>query len=280
MTQLTDRQITDMVRNLPPLSDVVLRSRELLEGDNPDMNRLADILAQDPALSSSILGLANSPFYGFSKQIASIREACIMLGTHTVNNVVTVAGISETLPGGQGNTYDYPKLWQHAICVSVTARVIASHLGYDPELAFTAGLLHDIGKLVLDHAFPEKMKRVMDECNNTGCSPLVSEQKHLGTDHAEIGGMLAQYWKLPPDIHIAIKGHHGSDEGEAKPITDITHLANILAHVLDIGEIDGVRIPRISPGVRDRFGFEWSDIAGWLGQVETLLPEASSLLQQ
>ena len=269
MTSHILENIDARLRQIPPLPQVVQDAMEILDRPDVDLRLLEQTLCQDPALVTQILRVANSPFYGLTRQISSIHDACLLLGIYTVRNVVLTAGVMTQFPTTGGNYIDRQKLWEHAVGTAIAAKVIAGRCGFDPELAFTGGLLHDIGKLVLDSYFPDETLAIVQYRDQQDCLLRDAEMQVLGLDHGEVGARIADRWKLPVSLQQAIKHHHTPEQSDTL-IADIVHIADILCRGLEIGDGGDTLIPFLAPKSIERVHLDWGALPDMLHDIEEL----------
>jgi HD-like signal output (HDOD) protein len=197
----------DGLITLPSLPSTVVRILGML--DNPDA-RLQDvgkIIAQDPSLSLKSLRLVNSAFFNLRDKVNSVERGIVLLGVKVVRNIVVTASVFETLKGGETS------LLRHAVACGTAGRLLAKHTGAnsaitDPGEAFMYGLLHDIGKIVLQQSLPAEWGRVTSAVAQGKLSAHAIETHEIGVDHAELGALLGTRWKLQEDLVAAIGGHH------------------------------------------------------------------------
>ena len=269
MTSPILENIDARLRQIPPLPQVVQDAMEILDRPDVDLRLLEQTLCQDPALVTQVLRVANSPFYGLTRQISSIHDACLLLGIYTVRNVVLTAGVMTQFPATGGNYIDRQKLWEHAVGTAIAAKVIAGRCGFDPELAFTGGLLHDIGKLVLDSYFPDETLAIVQYRDQQDCLLRDAEMQVLGLDHGEVGARIADRWKLPVSLQQAIKHHHTPEQSDTL-IADIVHIADILCRGLEIGDGGDTLIPFLAPKSIERVHLDWGALPDMLHDIEEL----------
>ncbi len=269
MASLNINNLDREVRELPSLSVVVSQLLTLLQRDDVAMAELMEEIGRDQGLAARILRIANSPFYGLSTHIASLKDAGAMLGVHTLYNIVTAAGIMGQFPATADESFDRLSFWKHAIGVGVCARVLARHSGLDTEVAFTAGLLHDIGKLVMAAYFEDDFSHVLAYRDEHDCLLRDAEQAVLGFDHTVIGARVARHWKLPEPVVNAIQHHHVLMD-VASPLSELVHVADILCRALDIGHGGDDLIPVLNMAAMKRLGLKWALLADCLGEIESL----------
>ena len=224
---------------------------------NASAHALADKIAHDQSLTARVLRLSNSAYYGLPRQITSIQDAVVLLGMRTVRHLALVASTFPWLKRPRkGYSLGPQALWAHSIAVSVGAQLIAGNAkGVSSDEAFTAGLLHDIGKVVLSMWVEEKLVELVlrSEIEQAPFDQL--EREVLGYDHAEVGAYLGIQWNLPESLTNTICLHHRPDELEPPCLlTDAVHVADVLAMSLGYGiGGDGLHYT-LSIGAMERLG--------------------------
>lgn len=226
------------LRDLPPLPSVVLELVESLGHEELSAGQYAAKISRDQALAAKTLRLANSSFYGRGRQVHSVAEAISILGLRTVRGVVTAAGMAGSFRRHPG--FDHNAFWRHSIGSALCAQVLAAELRRDDgDLAFTVGLLHDIGRLALASAFAPAYAEVEQWRRDQDCQDGDAERAVLGIDHAEVGGLIARQWNFAPPIVEAIREHHAPPDGTEVTLTGIAHVADAVAHALGLaGDAD------------------------------------------
>ena len=255
--------------NLGSLSIVVSEALAILNRSDVDLSALQQGLAKDQGLTARILRIANSPFYGQARKIASLREATVVLGVHTIRNVVTTAGVMALFSGEGASGFNRLTFWQHAIGTGVAAKVIARRCGKDGETAFTAGLLHDVGKLVIDTLLPDEFQQALQLARERGCLLLEAEHEVLGFDHAYAGRMAAERWRLPDAVTQAVCDHHRQARAE-NGFAGLVHVGDILCRSLDIGDGGDESIPALDPQTWQRINLQWTDADSLLKEIDEL----------
>lgn len=210
--------------DLPSMPALLMEALQQINGKQ-DLTALVDKISQDAAMVVRILRIANSPFYGMSREIGSLREAIVLLGFNRIRDMLVSICFSKMLPTLHKD-FNYLQFWHHSMTVAECARQFADLSGNNPDFAFTAGLLHDIGRLVIAVLFPDEFNRIINE---PASSLIETERRILGFDHMEIGGKAAQHWKLPVAIQEAIEQHETPPEPDAaKPLGLLVYTANLL----------------------------------------------------
>lgn len=230
MSQLSTHDLDQRLERLPPFPQAATRALEELGRDNVDFARLEQAVGSDPVLTARILRIANSPFYGLTRKIAAVKDACMLTGAPTLRNLIIASVAMRQFPTNQANQADHAAIWRHSAQCAAFAAELAQAVRHPRDVAFTAGLLHDIGKLALVSLFAGEGERIREHGGT-----LDAERAVLGTTHADIGARVAELWHLPLAIHEAIAAHHHPDPAKRVMLTDIVHIANALAHAMDDG---------------------------------------------
>jgi putative nucleotidyltransferase with HDIG domain len=197
---------------------------------------LERVILRDQATTARVLRVANSAFYGLRGEVSTLSRAIVILGFNTLRSVI-LTGVSEALHVRKGSCFKDRILWEHSVAVALAARTIAQECGYPAaEEAYVGGLLHDIGKVVLDANLAHEYEQVIESVYNEGRSFLDAENDVLGFDHAEVGGLVVRRWNLAAPLHEAVRLHHQPVDAEVDPVLcAIVSLANSLCVKLGIG---------------------------------------------
>lgn len=237
MSAIDMRQIMAKVRAFPGMPRAATTLLRLLEDPNTSPVQIEEVLRQDPGLTANLLKLTNSAYFGLPTQVGSVRQAVMLLGWKRVSQLVMTSCVSAMMdrpvPG-----YDLPagELWGHSIAVSVASENLVKELNIPgAQEVYTAGLLHDIGKVVLG-AFVQEGLSAIEAKASEGVPFEVAEQAVLGTDHAEVGAQILRRWSLPAPIVNAVRWHHAPDQaGEDNVLVDLVSVANMLCLMMGIG---------------------------------------------
>ncbi|MCK4547539.1 MAG: HDOD domain-containing protein [Candidatus Eisenbacteria sp.] len=249
MVPFRDRLESELGRvgDLPTLPAVVTSLERALSDQSSDASDVARIISQDPSLAANILRVANSAFYaGAAGTITSIAGAVARLGfSETRSLCVTIAVVRSF--GHIGQHMDHRQFWKHSIVAAVATRVIAGFCNmagaFSQDDAYVAGLLHDIGALVLDQYFPDDFQDIRAMADEHCVPYAVAEYEVLQVDHGEIGGYLLRRWNLPESIVRAVSYHHQPFRAgiDHRPLVQTVHLADAMCTSLGIGDgADGV----------------------------------------
>jgi len=246
MTPLSTDEVAASVRDLPALPAVVMELIQSIGDANVNAEQLATKISHDQALAAKTLRLANSSFYGLSRRVTSIAEATTILGLRTLRSIATAAGLVSGFSDAACKGFDFDAFWRHAIGSALCARSLAQALRLDEDAAFTLGLMHDIGRLVLVSRYPERYAAALDYQREHDCVVSEAERFAFGTDHAAVGAMVVERWHFAPSVVAAIAGHHDPQETTAKSLADVVHVADNMAHALDLSHLQDDMVPPLS----------------------------------
>ncbi len=228
------------VKKLPTLPKIAYRLLDLLSGE-PDVNELEEIIRYDQALTSKILAVANSAYISSQKEINTLERAIVLLGFREVSEIAfSICVFSVFKPLKSVRNFDVKEFWLHAIATGITARVIAQALDVeDEEFFFTLGLLHDIGRLLLLHLFPEKFAEILAQQEKSG-RQLLAEEMEAGLAHTWMGRWLLKRWGLPEKFVLVARFHHNPFYKEKflfEPA--VIKLADLIVHNLRLAKLPG-----------------------------------------
>ena len=269
------------VGGLITLPDVYLRINRLMEDPKSSSADIAEAVSRDPAFTVRLLRVANSPLYKVSSSVDTVAKAVTVLGTAQIRNLALTMSIASSFSGLPNGLVSMENFWRHSLLCALAARLLAKEARRcDPEALFTAGLLHDIGELILFNRLPEQSKDalllVLDSSEEM--SVHEAERQAAGIDHAEVGGELARQWQLPPLLEECIAYHH--DIGKAKRYpreTALTHIANIVAQMAEIDTLDPADVPPIDPAAWEVTGLSEQSIEPVVREVQAMINEVESL---
>jgi HD-like signal output (HDOD) protein len=229
--------LAEQVRGLVSPPDVCVRVLELVRSDSASAEDIAQVVATDPALTVRLLRIVNSPLYGLRGRVETVPRAVTVLGVDALTSlVVAVSAVASfaRIPSGLVNMDTF---WRHGVLCGLIARALARRARVlHPERLFTAGLLHDIGSLVLYHQVPDTMRGLLTAAAGAEQHLYEAEMATFGYAHAQLGGLLLEGWGLPATLHTAVGWHHEPARAEEAPIeAAIVHLAEKLANHSGLG---------------------------------------------
>jgi putative nucleotidyltransferase with HDIG domain len=232
--ELLLKDIIATAEKLPPFPDIAWKVSHLVKTAAP-MNQIEDVIKYDQAITAKILKLGNSAYYGRQHEIRSLREAILLLGNRRIIQVTLTASACRYFEGR--NSSEDRKLWEHSVTSALLSEIVSRRFsGIGSLTLYTAALLHDIGKTVLNAYFriyrQAQLRRVWNECDTVS-----TERRALGIDHQELGGIITRNWKFPPDICAAIQYHHNPEKaGNYVEIASLAYLVDLMAVSLEEGD--------------------------------------------
>ncbi len=195
---------------LPTIAPVVVEVLRVVSDSRATSRELAKVIGKDVGMSASVLKLSNSAYYAHPRRVDSLEQAVFILGRNEIRNLVMVAGAHSAFTT-QMDREIFNRIWRHMLLAAYAADLISNELrASDTGIAYVAGLLHDVGKLVIGLYFPEEYKRHLDELHDTPCRLAHRERKVFGIDHQDVGGMLLEHWQFPPELVEIATRHHGT----------------------------------------------------------------------
>lgn len=279
MSPLVMDDVLKVIHRLPSLPTVVMDLLASMDQDDVDVDMLAKKIAQDEVLTAKTLRLANSSFYGRAYEVNTITEAIAVLGFRTVRSVVTTAGLMQSMPPDGKASPDLRPLWRHAIATAVCARELAPFVRVSADQAYTAGLLHDIGRLVLVTQLGVQYGAVESYRLALDCTHLEAEHAVLGLDHAAIGQALTVYWKFPVHLQLAVGLHHAQEVPESEALTLVVMAADAVAHALDFSASPDDAVAPMLPQLWCRLGVEDTALLYLFARMEKQFAAAAQILE-
>ena len=275
--------IIDKVKSLPTLPDVIHKVLALVENEGTSANELGNLISYDQAISSRLLKVSNSAYYGFMRQIETVKHAVVVLGFKEVKSLALGIAVFGNMKEVSGKTsFMREDFWMHSIGCAIAGQIICEKVrGISSEIIFTASLLHDIGKLILDSFFTQEYVKVMEKVRENGVSMIEAEEEVMGFSHADVGGWLCERWKFPPNLVYPISFHHNI-ERVAKDYIDvasIVHLADILCKRAQIGSGGDKVIPFIQLPAQKQLKLKEDDLEKIVEQLKQEEDKAKSFVR-
>ncbi|HTP69316.1 MAG TPA: HDOD domain-containing protein [Dongiaceae bacterium] len=232
------RKRVERLRSLPSSPAVLEPLLQLLRlpADRIDLKKVVELVSYDKTIAAQCLRIANSPLYGRAKETESIRAAIVTLGIQRVEDILLTCCLDKFSAGAKWSI-DAGVFWRHSLGCAAVTRELAERIGYeDPDKAYLAGLLHDLGVLVNSLAYTNEYGGVLASATAKGIPLFDQENVDLGFTHCDSGRMLADLWKLPPAINEVIAWHHSPERFSAEqPLVMLVHLADILCRLRGLG---------------------------------------------
>ncbi|MFZ5594180.1 MAG: HDOD domain-containing protein [Pseudomonadota bacterium] len=266
---LTPHDLVKGISGLASLPEVCVRVNEMAENPRYSAADIGKVISQDTALTARLLKIANSPFYSHVSRVDTISRAVALIGARELRDMVLAMYAMKTFPDISSELVDMESFWRHNICCGVVGKILAPYCHVlHAERLFVAGLLHDIGHLVMYHKIPELMRVVLRRARDSGIPVEEIEREVLHFDHAQVGAELLRLWRLPESLQEIVGFHHEPAKSERFTLeAAIVHIAGVIANRIDSAATHSEDIQAIDP-------IAW-EITGLTEEiVEAILPEA------
>ncbi|MEE2840751.1 MAG: HDOD domain-containing protein [Acidobacteriota bacterium] len=268
---------------LPTLPGVAIQILDLCQREEPDLPKMAQVIGQDPALSVRLLKIVNSPYFAVPRQVAKLDHAVALLGVDAVRTLALTFSIVKSLRRDSTEGADLSRFWRRSPISGVAARQLGQWATLpDPEALFLAALLQDIGTLALRTAFSRKYPPLLARSQDDHRALIALEQAELGTDHAEVGGWLAQLWQLPGIYEISLRGSHDPDQasvyGDLLTFVKTVAVSGLLAEIWVI-EDPTAAMPHASSNAEQMLQMEAEDVQSAVTEISQALPGTSTLFE-
>lgn len=250
------KRITESIIGLPTLPTVVSKMIELVDSPRTSAASLARLISTDQALTARILKLANSAYYGFPREISTVNMSIVVLGFNTVKDMGLSLSVFDVFKKIESSdSFDIARFWEHSVACGVAARMLArSYRSRFAGEAFVSGLLHDIGKVILNQYFHEEFAEIMKRSGEGAQTLEEAEDAVIGTRHPQVGAWLAEKWNLPRIIVDTIQYHHEPWNAIVdKPFVATTSLADTICHNAGMGHSGRSLQPVVDEKIWDIF---------------------------
>ena len=270
-------ELVNEIAELQPLPTVAAQILSITEDDRFSAHELATLIASDQALTAKMLRLANSAYYTFPRRIVTVREAVVLLGFRAVRSATLVSCVIGAAP--RSTNISYGSFWQFSMCVGMLSEVLSRAENAHQDHAFTAGVLHNIGRLALDQHVPEIFGQVIEQARAQGVSIHDAERSMLGFTDAEVGGALTLHWNFPPELVDAVANHAQPPSAAIDPTSLVAFTVRARAFARAYGLNDGVELLE-----RTDTPSEWttpplSVTLSQAGGMETMLDKVDAFLE-
>lgn len=231
------------VKDLPTLPKVLEEVSKLLEDPNSSTQQIAKLISRDQVLSAKVLKMVNSPIYGFPGRISTIQHALVLLGYNVIKGLIISSSVFELM------TTSMVGLWEHSVGCAVACNAVAREAGFkEPEEYAVAGLLHDLGKVIVALQLPSTKEAIEAVVHQEELLYIEAEKKVLGFGHDRINAWVADHWNLPLNLKIGIAGHHRPVNAQHYPkMACVVHVGDFLTRTLEIGSGGDDQVPRLDP---------------------------------
>ena len=277
---LTAEQLVKGIENVASLPTIYQRLNEVVNDSRSSNRDVARILSEDAGLAARLLRVANSAFYGHPARIDNIARAVTVLGTRQLRDLTLATTVMDLFPTISSAVVNMESFWRHSVACGVTARIIATYRReINIERFFVAGLLHDIGRIVLLMELPVPAGRAVEQARLRDEPLWWSEGEVLGFDHSAVGAALLTRWDLPAETVNAIAYHHQPEcAPEAMADAATIHVADFIVHALQLGATGELCVPPLIDQAWDCLGLPQSVVAAIVAELDRQYREAVELV--
>ncbi|MCD6569681.1 MAG: HDOD domain-containing protein [Deltaproteobacteria bacterium] len=253
----TAQQLLKRFNDMKTLPHVAIRLSKLISDEKSTMQEFEEVIRLDPTLVLRLLRVANSPYYGVKQKVDSIARAVVFIGMKNLRNMVVTEALKDIFKGGtQEDIFSRNQLWLHCAATSICGKMISERIfGQKGEDVFLCGILHDVGMIVEDQTAKDVFIQTCKAYEPNSKQITAYEREIIGTDHSEIGDILAYDWKMSPEVQEGIKHHHRSlNEVSPSSIAGITQMAVYIVSQLNYAAMPGMKgilSPPLATHIRD-----------------------------
>ncbi len=263
--------IVNQIHSLPTLPTIVENVITLIDDPKTSSDSLAKTISSDAPIVSKILKLVNSAYYGLPRKISTLTQATVLLGFNTIKNLVLTASVFAIFNhknNGNSLSFDREKFWEHSLGCAVASKVLSKKICLGlPEEGFIAGLVHDIGKIVIDEFLHQDFIEILNKIKNNNVSIREAENEVLGVDHTQIGKWLCDKWNFPLHIQDSVEYHHSLKFcRDNRKMAAIIHVADAITKSQNIGYSGDDQEPNIDP-------LSWEILNITEGDLSEIIPE-------
>ncbi len=283
MSETEVQNLVNNARDLVSLPQVSLRVNELANDPDSTADEMGKVISQDPALVARMLKIANSAFYGLSTEVDTITRAIAILGTKKIRDLVLSTAASDTFNGIPNALITMQDFWHHSLYCGLLAQILAKKSKkINTESIFIAGLLHDIGQLLMFHQLPEKShEAILLLMEGSEDLETYEAERHVfGFDHTQVGAELIKNWKLSPVLEECVEFHHEPQKAKNFPVeVALINIANAVAVMADFDSMsEDDEIPRINPISWELTGLSKDDLPAAINKAQEEIKEIESVL--
>jgi putative nucleotidyltransferase with HDIG domain len=250
-----------------------------IEKPNSSANDIAKVISRDTGLSARLLKIVNSPFYGFPSKIDTLSRAVTIVGTKQLSTLAMGLNIINVFNNIPSDLINMQSFLEHSIVCGIISRILASYKNIqNSERLFVAGLLHDIGRMILYNSAPVHAREALIKAKQFNSLLFKTEQETLGFDHTQIGGLLLKKWKLPISLENIVKYHHTPQKSQNPLEPAIVHLADIMTNALGMGSSGERLVPPLDPDAWELIDLSTNILALIINQMDRQVEETFQLL--
>jgi len=274
------KNLVSDIQGLVSLPEVAIKINSMVDDPNVSVDEIGQLISQDPALTIRVLAIANSPFYGLSSEISTISRAVTVLGTKQLTDVVLSTSTTNAFSGIPIHLISVDDFWYHSLYCGLLAQELSSK--HNPPLRdsmFVAGLLHDIGHLVMFNKIPEKIHDALLRTVQGESLPLYLEEREvIGFDHGQVGAALGRVWNLPAYLIECMEFHHEPLKAkDFKLEVELIHIANAIASLPYVDEIDESDFQAIDKQVWEETGLTVQDVQQAMSVAQEKIAETKAV---
>lgn len=255
------KDILDKIEHLPPMPGTIIKLGTLLGNPETELEDIAKVIQYDPGFTADVLKLSNSAYFGFTRQVGSVKEALMRIGTLKTFRIAVAKNLYPLMNKEmEGYNMESGGFWKHSAAVAIAAELLAQHSKNSTEDSFTAGLLHDAGKLIMADYIKNERESFYGEDREVKPFDLL-EKDITGINHAEIGADILEKWKFPEPLVVAARFHHNPDNaGEYQSLVDQVHVADAICLSAGLGTGDDGLQYRLSQDSVNRLNLDENGI--------------------
>ena len=247
--QITPESLVADVRDLVSLPEIAVQVNAMVEDPRTSAADIGEVISRDPSMTARLLRIANSPFFGLTAKVATVTRAVAVVGSKKLRDLIVATSAIRTFKGVPNQLVSMDDFWYHSLYCAIAARLLAtSRRMPHADSLFTAGLLHDIGQLIIFNRLPEQAREALRLSNEDphAVDMHLAEQEVLGFDHAQVGGLLLRHWQLPALLEECVTHHHTPEKAVHFPAeAAIVHIANSIATLAEINSMSLEDVPKI-----------------------------------
>jgi HD-like signal output (HDOD) protein len=271
-----ENKLNNIVKSFANISEQAAKAKDILSSDPVNVELLASVLELDVALSSKILQIANSPFFGLSREILSVKDALVVIGLLSANNTIAMAAVTNQLNKGKNTAPLDPKqLWLRSLVVACACKYFANNFKVDPQKAFMLGMFHLIGRMGLNNCIAEYVD-VVELSKTKNISMQEAELEKLEFDHKQLGVQLVRKWHLPQIIEQAISDKANTEEPTC--YYDLLHLAKYIGQKMAIGDNYAFELMVFNDDILDQYQINHEDFLASFNEIEKIKSESMELI--
>ncbi|MDD2709144.1 MAG: HDOD domain-containing protein [Verrucomicrobiae bacterium] len=273
-------KLVDDAPNVPSLPLVYEELNQAINDPSSSSTTIGDVIGKDAGLAARLLRIANSALYSFPSRIDTISQAIIVIGIQQLRDLTLGTSVIELFEGISIELVNMDSFWRHSIACGICARVLATYRREaNVERYFVAGLLHDIGRLIMYLKLPDHASESLIRCKTSGELMYKVEREFMECDHCDIGSALLQHWKLPTNLVEGVMHHHYPLRATRYPIeASLVHIADIIANAMQIGTSGEHFVPPLVPETWERSGLSPSILAPTLAEVDRQMADMIEML--